>query len=153
YKNNIFLYIQKQDIEIIKQNIEEIKHYNNITSKINKLSNIIKQIKEGELKDDNIIEINQILDEVEKKENIIFFIYNFQPIDFFALANYTDRIKKQSISNIKNAYIEHFTANKSEYFFHTLKKLIDIDGDNVLKEKQEEIHKKITKQFKNKEID
>ncbi|HEC1747215.1 TPA: hypothetical protein R1699_001603, partial [Campylobacter lari] len=75
---------------------------------------------------------------------------NFNPVDFFALADYTDHTKKQSILNIKNAYIEEFTREKHPFYYQMLKKLINITEDNDLKIKQEEIDKEITERYKNK---
>ncbi|EAK0980512.1 hypothetical protein A0Z39_08350 [Campylobacter lari] len=140
YRKNTFTYIQKEDMENIKENIKEIVHYNTIISKIDKLFNIIKQIKEEKFKDNNIPEINQILENIKEiDEKYKIFINNFKPVDFFALVNYTDHTKKQSILNIKNAYIEEFTREEHPFYYQMLKKLINITEDNNLKTKQEEI--------------
>ncbi|EAL3889707.1 P-loop NTPase fold protein [Campylobacter lari] len=159
YRKNTFTCIQEENIkeiiEIIEEStkeIKEIERYNTIISKIDKLFNTIKQIiKENKLKNNDISEINQILKEIkeiDKKYKI--FINNFNPVDFFALADYTDHTKKQSILNIKNAYIEEFTREKHPFYYQMLKKLINITEDNDLKIKQEEIDKEITERYKNK---
>ncbi|EGK7485800.1 hypothetical protein IO409_001462 [Campylobacter lari] len=140
YSKNTFTYIQKEDIEKIKKYIKKIVHHNTIISKIDKLFNIIKQIKEEKFKDNNIPEINQILENIKEiDEKYKIFINNFKPVDFFALVNYTDHTKKQSILNIKNAYIEEFTREEHPFYYQMLKKLINITEDNNLKTKQEEI--------------
>lgn len=119
YRKNTFTYIQKEDME----NIKEIVHYNTIISKIDKLFNIIKQIKEEKFKDNNIPEINQILENIKEiDEKYKIFINNFKPVDFFALVNYTDHKKTIYFKHKKCLYRRIYTRRTS-FLLSNVKKI------------------------------